>query len=125
MTVIIDNVRRYLLEKERQEQLLKQKERDAILRRLKELDFLWTKYNINKVYLYGSFADMTFQKHSDIDIAFEPEIAYDKLLHLCSEVNKHIEREIDLRQISELSFADKVRGEGVIIFERKNRNSQE
>lgn len=125
MTVILDNVRRYLLEKEIQERLLKQKERDVIIRRLKELDFLWTRYSISKVYLYGSFADMTFQKYSDIDVAIEPDIDYGTLLHLCSEVDKHLEREIDIRLLSELPFADKVREEGIIIYERKNSNTQE
>lgn len=118
MTITVENVRRFLLERERQEGILKQNERDTIIQRLKELDLLWDKYNISKVYLYGSYADKTFQKYSDIDIAVEPEIAYDKFLHLYSEVNKHFDRDIDIRQISELSFADKVKKTGVLIFER-------
>lgn len=118
MSIVVENVRRYLLEKERQEVLLKQKERDVIIQRLKELDSLWTRYRISKVYLYGSFADMTFQEYSDIDVAIEPAIDYDTLLHLYSEVDKHLEREIDIRLLSELPFADKVREEGIVIYER-------
>ena len=125
MNVNINNVKSYLLKKEITEKILRQKGRDAVISKLRDIRFIWDKYRIDKVYLYGSFADMTFDKYSDIDIAIEPEISFEELLQLFSEINKYIENEVDVRVLTELPFSDKVRREGIVIYERENSNTQE
>ena len=124
MDVNIDNVKSYLLEKEKKEIFQRQEERDVVILKLKALDFIWDNYRINKVYLYGSFADMTFNRYSDIDIAIEPEIPFGELLKLFSEINKHIEHEVDVRLLGELPFSEKIKREGIVLYERKNSDTQ-
>ena len=121
MTFInLNKVKEYLLEKEKKENFLKQKERGDVIRKLKGLDFVCEKYGIDKVYLYGAFADMTIHKYSDIDIAIEPKIQFGKLLQICASINKFVKREIDLRLLSELPFSAKIKKRGLVIYERKN-----
>ncbi|HHT9126670.1 MAG TPA: nucleotidyltransferase family protein [Candidatus Brocadiia bacterium] len=124
MGVSLKNVRSYLFNKEKRERLLREKERDEIISKLKSLEIIWRKYRIKKVYLYGSFVDTTFHKYSDIDIAIEPKIAFEDLLHLFSEINKQIERETDVRVLDELPFAREVKNKGILIYERKNSHTQ-
>lgn len=120
----ISNVRNYLLRKEDEQRVRKQKERDSVILKLEELDFIFEKYGIERVYLYGAFADMTFHKYSDIDIAIEPEIPFEHLLQIYSEIDRYFNREIDLRLLREIPFSEKVRGKGVIVYERKNSHTQ-
>ena len=119
----INNVKNFLLQKEQLEISLKQKEKREIVSALKALKKVWGKYDLEKVYLYGSFADMTFYKYSDVDVAVEPEIPFEDLLKLYSEVNRRTKREVDIRALKELHFADKVKKTGVLIYERKNSDS--
>ena len=125
MDLQIENVKKYLVEKEERENLLRQKERERIISGLKALGSVWDKHRVRRVYLYGSFTDMTFHKYSDIDIAIEPDIPFDELLSLFSEVNKYIGREVDVRLLSELPFSETVRRSGFIVYERKNSHTEE
>lgn len=118
--IIINKVKKYLFEKEKLESALKQKERKDIILKLRTLSMVWKKYKLEKVYLYGSFTDMNFHKYSDIDIAIEPEIDFEKQLRLYCEINRHIKREVDVRLLKELPFAAKVEKEGIIVYEREN-----
>ena len=118
-------IKSYLSEKEKKERLLKEQERDAIIVKLVGLESVWEKYKIKKIYLYGSFVDLTFCKYSDIDLAVESEMEYDVFLKLFSEVNRGFEREVDLRLINELPFTQQVREKGLLIYERKNSDPQE
>ena len=119
----INNVKSYFLEKEKNDKVRKRKERDDIILKLKTIKLVWQKYGISRAYLFGAFSDMTFNKSSDIDIAIEPEINLEKLLQIYCEVSKCFKREIDLRLLNELPFADKIRKKGLIIYERKNSNT--
>lgn len=112
----INNVKNYFLEKEKQDYSQKKKERDDIVLKLKAAKSIWRKYGIYKVYLYGAFADMTFHKYSDIDIAIESEIDFEKLTQIYSEINKYFTREIDMRLLNELPFSDKVKKTGIVIL---------
>lgn len=118
-------IKSYLSKKEKKERLLKEQERDAIIVKLVGLESVWKKYKIKKIYLYGSFVDLTFCKYSDIDLAVESEMEYDVFLKLFSEVNRGFEREVDLRIINELPFTRQVREKGLLIYERKNSDPQE
>jgi len=121
-TLNIDKIRAYLLKKEENSRALKQKEQKEIIINFKKLNEIWEKYGIEKVYLYGSFADLSFNRNSDIDIAIEPDIGFESLLKLYSEINRYFKREVDIRALNDLPFIDKVKSKGVLIYVRKNRN---
>lgn len=116
----IEKIKANLLKKHEQIIIEKQQEKAQVILKLGALTDLWQKYGIDRVYLYGSFVDLTFHKYSDIDIAIEPAIDFEDLLKLYSEINKQIKREVDIRNLSELSFAEKIKNEGILIYERKN-----
>jgi predicted nucleotidyltransferase len=122
--ILINRVKEFLTNKEKSETYLKQKDRDKIISDLKLLEKLWNQYNLDRVYLYGSFADMTFYKKSDIDLAIELEIGFEDQLKLYTEVNKHFKRDVEIRLLKELPFCDKIKREGILIYKRKNRNTQ-
>jgi predicted nucleotidyltransferase len=119
----ISKVKRSLLEKERKTKLIKQAEKDRIIEKLKSIRSIWKKFGIEKVYLYGSCADMTLCRYSDIDIAVEPAIPFESLLSLFSEIDRQTTRRIDVRNLSELPFSQKVKREGVLVYDRKNCNT--
>lgn len=121
----LPKIKSYLSEKEKKERLLKEQERDAIIVKLIGLKSVWEKYKVKKIYLYGSFVDLTFCKYSDIDLAVESEIKYDVFLKFFSEVNREFGRQVDLRLINELPFAQQVREKGLLIYERKDSDPQE
>lgn len=121
--IVISRVKEFLVKKEKSELYLKQRDRTKIISDLKSLNIIWSKYKLDRVYLYGSFADMTFYKNSDIDLAIEPDISFEDQLKLYHEVNKHFKREVEIRLLKELPFCAKIKGEGILIYERKNRNT--
>ena len=113
----IEKVKRFLEEKENRAQ---KKQRDAlnrIIKNLKNLVDVWQKYKIKRVYLYGSVTSGRIHDQSDIDIAVEGDLDYRGLLHLFAEVDKHMDREIDVRNLEELPFKETVRKNGVLVYE--------
>lgn len=120
MGMNIENVKKYLLLKEENEKILKRNEKDEIMSTLKSLHTIWKEHGVERVYLYGGFVSMCFNRYSDVDIAIEPEIGFEKLLLLYAEVSKYIMRELDLRLLCELPFSDKIKEIGLVIYERKN-----
>ncbi len=124
MCVNTKNVRDYLLKKEKDTRISKKREKTKIISQLKSVKSIWEKYGIKRVYLYGSFIDMTFYNYSDIDVAVEPEISFEDLLHLYSEINNCIQREVDIRLLNELPFSQKIKKNGIIIYERKNNYTE-
>ncbi len=119
----IKKAKNYLLIKEKLSASLKQKEINKILCDLKSFTILWKKFKIDKVYLYGSYADMTFNKYSDIDIAITPDISFEDQLKLYAEINNCIKQEVEVRLLSELPFSEKIIREGVIIYDRKTSHT--
>lgn len=116
----IQSVKNYLLEKNERKLALKRKERDEILSMVRRLSKLWEKYGVERVYLYGSMVELSFNKYSDVDIAVEPDIDFEAILKLYSEINRYFKREVDIRLLSELPFREKIRKEGILIYERKH-----
>ncbi len=125
MDINIEKVKLFLLEKEKKEKLKKIQERDKVVSLLRSLTHVWERYGIDKAYLYGSFGDITFHKHSDIDIAIEPAISYKDLLSLYSEISKYVTKEVDIRLLEELPFAGDIIKKGILIYERKNSHTKE
>ncbi len=76
MRVDTKRIKNYLLKKEKDTRVSKKREKTQIILQLKSVKSLWEKYGIKRVYLYGSFADMTFYDYSDVDVAVEPEIPF-------------------------------------------------
>lgn len=122
--VVITKVKKYLKEREDVNKNIKQKDREEVIASLRGLDDIWKKYGVERAYLYGSFADMSFHKSSDIDVAIEPSIKFDELLKIYAEVNNRIKRKVDVRLVEDIPFAEKIRKEGVIVYERKNCYSE-
>lgn len=120
--VEIDKVKKNLINWEQREQELKEKDFGVVLETLKNLEFVWDKYNIKKVYLYGSLADKSFQKSSDIDIAVEADLPFDEFLKFFAEINGKIDMEVDLKLLKELPFAENIIKDGLLLYERKNSN---
>ncbi|UCH92225.1 MAG: nucleotidyltransferase domain-containing protein [Candidatus Aminicenantes bacterium] len=112
----IEKVKAYLREKEKNRQQKHQEEFQQTAKKLKELGHIWKKYNINKVYLYGSLAQGKIHNQSDIDIAVEGNISYQQLLSLFTEVDRHFSREIDIRILEELPFREAIREKGVMVY---------
>lgn len=108
----------YLLEKEKIRQQKHREEFEQTIKIIRDLANLWEKYNVERVYLYGSIARLKTHNHSDIDIALEGDIDYRQLLRLYGEVDKHFSREIDIRILDELPFKDTIKEKGVMAYER-------
>lgn len=114
----IDKARSFLREKENRAREKQQDELKQIIETLKNLADIWQKYKIKKVYLYGSVTEGRIHSQSDIDIAVEGDLEYRQLLHLFTEVDKHVAREIDLRNMNEIPFKDSIKEKGVVIYEK-------
>lgn len=117
----IDEAKRFLKEKENRARQKQREERDRIINDLKGLTKIWQKYNIKRVYLYGSLTDGKRHSQSDIDIAVEADIGYQDLLNLYGEVDRGItavSRELDLRNLGELPFKEAVREKGILVYEK-------
>ena len=123
-TLNIDKIRTYLLKKEENTRVLKQKEQKEIIAKLRNLSQIWEKYCIDKVYLQGSISDLSFNRNSDIDLAIEPDIGFEALLKLYQEINKYFKREVDIRVLNDLPFIDKVKSRGILIYVRKDSNTK-
>jgi len=121
-TLNIDKIRTYLLKKEENTRVLKQKEQKEIIAKLINLSQIWEKYCIDKVYLQGSISDLSFNRNSDIDLAIEPDIGFEALLKLYQEINRYFKREVDIRVLNDLPFIDKVKSRGILIYVRKDSN---
>jgi uncharacterized protein len=118
MDIDIDKVKAFLDEKESYALQARFVEQKKLIRDLKELREIWRSFNIKRVYLYGSAAEGRTHYESDVDIAFEGDLNYQQVLNLFIAVDKHILREIDIRDLDELPFKEAVRQQGVIIYEQ-------
>ncbi len=120
MRVDTKRVKNYLLKKQKDIRVSREREKTKIILQLKSVKSIWEKYGLKRVYLYGSFTDMSFYDYSDIDVAVEPEISFEDLMHLYSEINRCVQREVDIRLLNELPFSQKIKKKGIVIYERKN-----
>ena len=118
----INKAKAYLLEKESVRRQRQQEELAQTTKKIKALAHIWSKYDIKRVYLYGSMTRGKIHHQSDIDIALEGNIGYRQLLSLYGEVDKHFTREIDIRSLEELPFKEAVKEKGVVAYERQTDN---
>lgn len=120
----IGQVKRFLIEKEEKILCQKANEQEKIICKLKDLNQLWEKYKIEKIYLYGSFTGLGFQADSDIDLAVEGKVGFKELLELIAETQKQFGREVDIRLLDELPYKAKVLRTGAVVYERKHALTQ-
>jgi predicted nucleotidyltransferase len=121
----INKIKNFLKKREEETKRKKQHERDEIIKRIKALSSLFDKYfPIKRVYLYGSYADMSFHEHSDIDIAIDPDIEFEDALRLYTEIDKYFRKELDLRSLKYLPFPEKIKKYGIVVYERKDSYTQ-
>ena len=120
--ISIEKAKKHLQAKVEREKAAKQKEFESIVLACEKLQGIWEKYNVQKVFLYGSVIDGSFTETSDIDIAIDVRIDYDAFLKLYSEVDICFHRDIDIRLLEELPFSKGIREKGVIVYERKNHH---
>lgn len=114
----IEKVKAFLQEKENTRLKKQQAELADAGKILKNLAHIWEKYNIAKVYLFGSIIDSKLHRQSDIDIAVEGNINYRQLLHLYTEVDRHFSREIDIRLLDEIPFKEDIKKRGIVVYEK-------
>lgn len=113
----IEKVKRFLKEKENRAGKKQRDELARIIKKLENLSGVWQRYKIKRVYLYGSVTSGRIHDQSDVDIAVEGDLDYRGLLHLFAEVDKHMDREIDVRILDELPFKETIRKKGVVVYE--------
>lgn len=98
----------------------RQKEREQTIARLRlALEEVAPRFAVHRVYLYGSVLTDRWCPASDLDLAVEGKLAFEHLLKLWAELDRRLEREVDVRELESLPFADKVRAEGVVVYERE------
>lgn len=112
--------------KAREKKIIDQKikERNRIIHLLKNMKRFWEEYNIEKIYLYGTFTGLNFHNDSDIDLAVAGKLGFKELLKLLSAAGDYFKRELDIRVLDELPFKDEILKTGVLIYERENSGSQ-
>lgn len=119
-TVEIDigKVKAFLQKKEMQYRQSCENEFKKAKEKIRDLGHVWKKYNIKRVYLYGSITNGRLHDESDVDIAVEGNISYQDLLRLFGDVDRHFTRKVDVRSLDDLPFKESIRKKGVIIYEQ-------
>ncbi|HHW43041.1 nucleotidyltransferase domain-containing protein [Desulfofundulus thermobenzoicus] len=117
----IARVRRFLWEREEKRRQIREQARYRVLARLKEaLKVVAPFFPVERVYLYGSMLTGRWRPDSDLDLAVEGNLSGTDLFNLWAELDRRFEQDIDLREITRLPFKDKIKREGIVLYERKN-----
>ena len=120
MSIDIKKARKFLLDREENEKEQNRALYDELIEKLFDLDQVWDSYGIELVYLYGSLSDGSFHMNSDVDLAYHPEIKFESLAKLMLELRNNFKREVDLRCLDKLEFAENIRSNGKKIYVKKN-----
>ena len=96
---------------------MKREELLAFLRNYK--DALYKKYNIQKIILFGSYAQGTNTEKSDIDIAIEmPEASVTILFQIKDDLERKLHKNVDivrLRKKMNRFLLSHIQNEGIIV----------
>jgi predicted nucleotidyltransferase len=118
--LIIDRILR-----EKNERMMKHNELKGILSFLtikKKVNEIAKKYDINKIYLFGSYAKGEAKEHSDIDLYMEADLFGLNYFGFTEELRNAIGKKIDLlsdKTIIESSIIyEEIKKTGVLIYER-------
>lgn len=96
---------------------------DAIARLKKAVAEVAPGFSVERVYLYGSLLSGRWHRGSDVDLAVEGDLPFADLLALWSELDRRLDWEVDVRELTGLPFAGKVRAEGMVVYERRDPHS--
>lgn len=111
---------RYLLRREEEARRRREEERGRVIAQVRAaLAEVAPRFPVDRVWLYGSVAAGRWHEESDIDLAVEGDLSFEDQLKLWCELDRRVEREVDVRLLVELPFADKVRARGMVLYERK------
>ncbi len=92
-----------------------EQERQDLLKKIKQwLDQYGEQYGINCAYIFGSVTrPYHFHGKSDIDLAVET-INQDKFCLVISLLSEYLEREVDVIQLRNCHFADRIRHTAIL-----------
>ena len=117
----VTHVRRFLLEREEKMRQARELARGQVIARLKHaLQVVAPLFPVDRVYLYGSMLSGRWRQDSDLDLAVEGDLSSSELFKLWAELDRLLEQEIDLREMSRLPFREKIQREGILLYERKD-----
>jgi len=121
----INEAYRYLAAKEEEAACRAEEKRRAALAALRRaLAEVAPGFAVEKIYLYGSLLSAGRWRHgSDIDLAVEGDLGFEEMLCFWCELDRRLPYEVDLKKLGGLSFAEKIKREGLIIYERKNTSA--
>lgn len=106
-------VRRYLLEREEKRRRTKEQARRRVLAEAKDaLKAVAPLFPVERVYLYGSVLTGRWRPDSDLDLAVEGDLSAGDLFSLWAELDRRLEREVDLRDVARLPFGGKNQARG-------------
>jgi len=120
----IQNVKKFLVEKEERRRREREKTCNAVISMLKNEAGTFKKYNVHRAYLYGSIRNGNIHADSDVDIAVEGDMDFSDILKMHTDLSKTLDRTVDVRQLEELPFSAKVKEKGLVIYERETASPQ-
>ncbi len=91
---------------------------------LSKIKHLLTKYPVDKAYIFGSRAKGNYKNNSDIDLALEGENLNSKIVNLIKDELEVLYTAlsfdvVDLKNLKKNKLIENIRGEGVVIYDRK------
>lgn len=90
---------------------------------LQNLHQIWKKYNLQKVYLFGSYARNEQKPSSDIDFLIEHKIDFSlfDLIHLQLDLEKELKINVDLISNNSVSkfLKDSINRDKILIYSQK------
>ncbi|NLG85254.1 MAG: nucleotidyltransferase domain-containing protein [Firmicutes bacterium] len=122
----ISRIRRFLAAKEEKARRAGESACQEILAKVKEaVAAVAPLFPVERVYLYGSTLRGRQRPDSDVDLAVEGRLSPAEFFALWTELDRRLEQEIDLRELSRLPFGEKIKREGRIVYERENPSPAE
>jgi predicted nucleotidyltransferase len=110
---------RYLLRREEEALRRREGERGRIIAQVRAaLAEVAPRFPVDRVWLYGSVVTGWWDEESDVDLAVEGTLSFEDVLKLWCDLDRRVEREVDVRLLAELPFAEKVRARGIVVYDR-------
>ena len=86
------------------------------------LKAIFTRYNVKRAVLFGSFAKGNFKRNSDVDIFVDSGLRGLKFYGLLEDISNALDRPVDLIDISQVKpnsrVMDEISKTGVVIYEK-------
>lgn len=116
----------FLWEREEKRRRERERRRQEIMQEVKKaVEAVAPSFAVEKVYLYGSLLNSRWRPDSDVDLAVEGVLSYSDLLSFWAELDVRVDQDVDLRELTRLPFKEKVKREGILLYERKTARPAE